>query len=54
MTHLGSLGVDTSSPVARPATTTAERAAATKLLVSAADRGYGVAVAARGTTRGSR
>ncbi|MET0450070.1 MAG: hypothetical protein ABW004_16775, partial [Aeromicrobium sp.] len=44
--HLGSLDVDTSSPVARQSTTTAERVAATELLVSAADRGYQVAIAA--------
>lgn len=46
VSHLGSLDVDTSSPVARPSTTTAEREAATELLVSAADRGYQVATAA--------
>jgi glutaconate CoA-transferase subunit B len=44
--HLGSLGVDTSSPTHRPSTSPAEREAATELLASAADRGYQVAVAA--------
>lgn len=44
--HLADLGVDTSFPQSRPTTTSAERVAATELLVSAAGRGYQVAVAA--------
>lgn len=53
VSHLESLGVDTSSPTVRPPTSSAERQAATELLVSAADRGYQVASAALATTRGS-
>jgi glutaconate CoA-transferase subunit B len=50
--HLQDLGMDTANPADRPPTTDAERAAATELLVSAADRGYQVAATALTATRG--